>query len=491
MVRHRLLKRQLKKLQLNLESIPDPEAWAEILQRVDATYTQADQDRYLLERSLAISSREMQELYDDLKQVSETQITLERDRLQAVMDHVADGIITFCQDGAIRSYNFAAARIFGYSQEEALEVNFMTLVKDPPPGFEGANWVSALCGEGVVLEDCELIGVRKDNLQFPMALSISETQQDETQVYIAIVRDVTRRVRAEDALRESEEKYRILIENASEAVVVIVNEKVEFVNQMAFVITGFKRDEMLGSFYLDFVHPEDRKIVQERNYQRLQGESPPSVYSFRIVRKDQEVRWIRINVVVITWDGQPATLNFISDITEQIHAERALRDERDRAQTYLDLAGTILVAIDKNQIINLINRKGCEVLGRSEEEIIGQNWFDKFVPDRYREKLRASFLQMISSDVSEFEYFENSILTGDGQERLIAWHNTLLRDEDGDVIGTLSSGEDITERSQFETDLRQHAEDLALINSMNEAVNRGASFQEGLENSCQGHQADF
>ncbi|MBI5050147.1 MAG: PAS domain S-box protein [Nitrospirae bacterium] len=131
-------------------------------------------------------------------------------------------------------------------------------------------------------------------------------------------------------------------------------------------------------------------------------------------------------------------------------AKHQLQLERDRAQNYLDIVGVIIIAIDADQQVSLINRKGCEVLGYSEDEIVGQNWFDNFIPERIRDGVKAVFDQCITGKVNLVEYYENPILTRNGEERLIAWHNTVWHDEAGNIIATISSGDDITQRKKIE-----------------------------------------
>lgn len=120
------------------------------------------------------------------------------------------------------------------------------------------------------------------------------------------------------------------------------------------------------------------------------------------------------------------------------------------ARKYLDIAGVMIVAIDTNQKVKLVNKKGCEVLGYSEAEILGKNWFDNFIPEEAREKVKTIFTKLVNDDIEPMEYVENAVLTKSGGERLIAWHNTVLKDEQGKIIATLSSGEDITERKNTE-----------------------------------------
>ncbi len=133
-------------------------------------------------------------------------------------------------------------------------------------------------------------------------------------------------------------------------------------------------------------------------------------------------------------------------------------DERKKAQKYLDVAEVILVVIDADQKVSLINKKGCEILGYKEKQIIGKNWFDNFLPQKIRDEVKKVFQKLIAGEIEPDEHFENPVLTRSGKERIIAWHNTLLEDDDGNIISTLSSGEDITERKRAEKDLKESEE---------------------------------
>ncbi|MDT8281183.1 MAG: PAS domain S-box protein [Gammaproteobacteria bacterium] len=113
----------------------------------------------------------------------------------------------------------------------------------------------------------------------------------------------------------------------------------------------------------------------------------------------------------------------------------------------------------------LINNRGCEILGYKEEEIVGKNWFENFLPRRMRKDVKNVFKKLMVEEMGPLEYFENPVLNKDGNERLIAWHNTILRDEQGCITGILSSGEDITKRKKAEEQLLDHQEKLKSLAS--------------------------
>jgi PAS domain S-box-containing protein len=130
-----------------------------------------------------------------------------------------------------------------------------------------------------------------------------------------------------------------------------------------------------------------------------------------------------------------------------------LRRERDKAQNYLDIAGTIIMALNPKGEVTLMNWKGYTILGYGEEEVIGKDWFVSFIPERIRHEVKAVFEKIIAGDMDLIEYHENAVLGKGGEERLIAWHNSVLKDQGGRIIGVLSSGEDITEHKKLEKSL--------------------------------------
>ena len=130
----------------------------------------------------------------------------------------------------------------------------------------------------------------------------------------------------------------------------------------------------------------------------------------------------------------------------------------DITQKYLDIAGSIILVLNPDGTVELINKRGSDILGYPEKEIVGKNWFDHFLPETIREQIREVFQKVQNDEVPLEEVFENAVLTRQGEERIIAWNNSLIRDESGDIIGTLSSGQDITRRIVTERELRKSEE---------------------------------
>ncbi|MBE3125293.1 MAG: PAS domain S-box protein [Acidobacteria bacterium] len=130
---------------------------------------------------------------------------------------------------------------------------------------------------------------------------------------------------------------------------------------------------------------------------------------------------------------------------ERKRAERALGQERDRIQKYLDIAEVLLLALDRQGTIIMINRKGANILGYQQAELVGKNWFDTCLQTGDKESVREVFKEIMAGRCEQHEYHENSVVMKSGEERHIAWHNAIVTDNTGRAQGSLSSGEDITE----------------------------------------------
>ena len=140
----------------------------------------------------------------------------------------------------------------------------------------------------------------------------------------ALYADITERKQAEKNLQENEERYRSVVENAHEAIIITQDMKVVFANRAATEQIGYSKETLTSGVFTSFIHPDDRRIVADYSIKRLNGEDVPSVYSFRILSQDGKIKWVELNAAVIEWNKKPATLNFLKDITER----KLLEEER-------------------------------------------------------------------------------------------------------------------------------------------------------------------
>ncbi len=127
----------------------------------------------------------------------------------------------------------------------------------------------------------------------------------------------------------------------------------------------------------------------------------------------------------------------------------------------------MIVALDQNGDVILANRKACELLGYTEKQLLGQNWFTTCLPQTEVKQVSSVFKTVMMGNLDAVEYYENLVVTQSGQERMIAWHNSYLHDVDGNITGILIAGEDITARKAAEYAARQHQSELAHVARIN------------------------
>jgi len=290
--------------------------------------------------------------------------------------------------------------------------------------------------------------------------SVKTKQGDEisTEIYITNrakvfqcnIRDITARKRAEEELRESEEKYRNVVERANDGVVIIQDGKVRFANPRLAEINGSTVSEIVNTPFTDYIHPDDLDKVTDRYRRRMAGEAIVPVYEVALQKKNGAKVLAELNTGVISFEGKPANLVIVRDITHRKKVEQALKNEQEKAQKYLDIAEVMILVLDQNGETLLINQKGEQTLGYQENELIGKNWFDTCIPKRNRREIKGVFKKVMAGGSYLPQYNENLVLTKSGEERVIAWNYTCLYNEKKHFVGTLNSGEDITDRVRAE-----------------------------------------
>jgi PAS domain S-box-containing protein len=147
--------------------------------------------------------------------------------------------------------------------------------------------------------------------------------------------DISRRKQAEERLKRSEERYRQLYQNANEAIYFAQDGKIVFLNPMTTELLGYASSDIMEKPFAEFIHPDDREMVIGRHERRIKGEDIQNNYLFRIIQRDDTVRWVVLNAVLVEWEGKSATLNFLSDTTERKKAEEKIQASLNEKETLL------------------------------------------------------------------------------------------------------------------------------------------------------------
>ena len=237
-------------------------------------------------------------------------------------------------------------------------------------------------------------------------------------------------------------------------------------NRAAEKITGFKKEEVLNKKCYRVLRSN---LCKSKCRLKRTLETGESMFNFEAIILNKSGKEIPVNVTTSALRTNNneiiGALEIFRDLTERKQLWDKLREERDKARQYLSVARVIIVALNSEGRVTLINKMGCEVLGYKEEKIVGNNWFDFCIPAKTRHKVREVFLKLMAGETEIAEYYENPISIRSGDERIIAWHSTIVRDKKGRITGTLSSGEDITERKRTEAELLR-SEKLASVGQL-------------------------
>ena len=275
--------------------------------------------------------------------------------------------------------------------------------------------------------------------------------------------DATAAKEAEQKLHEREEQYRLLVDNATEAIAVLQGGRIRFGNGKFVRVSGYSPEEFLNApSFLDFVYPEDRERVADYYVRRLTGQEVPNNYQFRFVSKAGEIGWTEVNVTLIPWEGQPATLCLMDIITERKEAEEAARRKTEELDEFFNVALDLLCIADTDARFHLLNVAWERTLGYSREELMTGTFMDFVHPDDVKSTLEA--VARLASG-SEVVGFINRYRCRDGSYRWLEWRSAPA----GKMIYAAAS--DITERRQAEESLRASEEKYRLLTEkMNDVV---------------------
>src|ERR687898_1838945 len=313
-------------------------------------------------------------------------------RHRAVVDAALDAIVTMSADGLIRSFNHSAELTFGYTAEEAIGQRLEMLMPERFRKMHRAGLRRYLnTGEARVIGQprLELAGRRKDGSEFPLELSISETREGEDILFIGIVRDITERKRSEEALKQSERRFRQLFEHSIDAVFVHDEEgRIVDCNAEACRSLLYTREELLAlnirDIATDLISEEEKRTRKGKTlWERAMRSSPGEIVGFdqnNLWRKDGTTFLVEVGVGVIDYGGQRLILASARDITERKRSEEELKESEERFKRLAE-ATFEGVAITQDGKVVETNASFAAMFGYESSEVIGMTPADFHPPE--------------------------------------------------------------------------------------------------------------
>jgi PAS domain S-box-containing protein len=312
---------------------------------------QAELELRVRERTAELLSANRQYLTEiSQRRRVEEALSQSEERYRRLVEDSFDGIFVHSGHGNIEFANSRMYEMLGYERGELEGANHLIIYHADHRLLIRERSRARMSGDSVPFQ-YEVKLLRKDGSLFDAELNariVSFSGEPAVQVCL---RDITERKRSEEALRNSEEKYRLVVENAGDAIIVAQDGIIKFVNPRAAEISGYEDKELKSRPFLDLVHPDDRRTLAQRYEQRLKGGPLLAPYPFRIIAKDGRTVWVEAKSVFISWEGMPATLNFLTDVTARRRVEEELF-KIEKLRSIGILAGGI--AHDFNNILTAI-----------------------------------------------------------------------------------------------------------------------------------------
>jgi two-component system, cell cycle sensor histidine kinase and response regulator CckA len=308
---------------------------------------------------------------------AEEKIRENEERYLRLFENSRDAIVITTREGEIVDINEAALGLFGYTGEEIMGVSFREFYVRPE---DGHRFQQALEQKGSVL-DYEVDLLKKDGTKINCLLSVTVRLAGDGAVleYQGIIRDISHRKKAEDAILQSKEHYQTLVEESFDGVFVQKGAKIVFANRRLHEMLGYDEGDLLGLDHWLVYHPDYQELTRGRAQARMKGEAVPPQYPVKLSRKDGSWFYGDINARVIGFDGEPGIQVWIKDITERRQAEKALKDSEQRYRSVFENTGTATVIIEEDEIISMMNTEFEKLSGYSQDEVVGKKRWTDFV----------------------------------------------------------------------------------------------------------------
>ncbi|MBN1104656.1 MAG: PAS domain S-box protein [Deltaproteobacteria bacterium] len=387
----------------------------------------------------------------------ETALAESEERRRTLVEASSDAILELDPERRILSCNQAFLSLFGYERSE-VEGRSVRIIYGSDESFRAfEDKIRTLATtEGTC--KTERSYVHKDGASFPAETiaAARKTSDGSVRGYVEIIRDITKSRLTEEALRASEMNYRLIIENANESIIVAQDGMIAFANPNALKSTHYTAEELTSRPFIDFIHPDDRKMVYARYLERLSGKASSGPYVFRMLNRKGDSFWVEVNAVLSSWQDRPATVSFLTDVTERIRREEALKASEERYRDLYDNAPVGYHEIDTDGRITRVNRTELDMMGYTAQEVVGRYMWEFVAEEEAGSRLRAK----LSGEVPVGIPFGRTFRKKDGTPVPVLIEERLVRSQEGQIVGIRSTIQDISGVKQAEERIHVLSQEL-------------------------------
>lgn len=376
-------------------------------------------------------------------------MSVHSDELDDLYNNAPCGYHSLDAEGRIIRINNTELQWLGYVREEVIGKRITEFMA--PATVEKFPDIFAELKRDGILQNIEVDFLRRDGSLLPVLVNATAIR-DSNGEFIASrssIIEIAERKRTEEALQESRQRFSALSDASFEGILIQEKGVILAANQaIANFFEVESPSELIGKNGFEILPLTAESKVKIREATLTDSPAP---YEITVIRKDGTSYPAEAQGRSMSYMGRPVRVVAMRNITERKQAELHAAREHARTQQVLDTVHTLIVGIDITGCISIINRAGCELLRRSENELLGKMWFSECLPQPHGiQTVYPRFLEVVSGQRLPSDYFEEEIVCADGSLRVIACSNSYMRDEAGSIIGTLISGEDITDRLRRE-----------------------------------------
>jgi PAS domain S-box-containing protein len=381
-------------------------------------------------------------------------------KYKTLIENSQDGIFAIIGD-KVRFVNNTLCKMLGYSAEEIYNMPAINMVvpEDREKGLEisqrrlKGDWSTVngifhfLAKDGSIRECDTYSSVLELNVQI---------------VSYITVHDLTETRRMQEQLKQSEEKYRTVIEKATDGIVITQQGKLKFMNKSMIDMMQYDEAEIIDKPFIDFVPEEDRQLMIDLHKRRMAGEDFTSLYRSHIIRKDGKIITIELNGRTSNYNNEPAAFIIIRDISQREEMEDALRKSEDRFRRMIQSLQEGLFVVQDEKFI-FVNEAIVDILGYTVEEMTGKHFYDVIPPEKMEQTI-SRHQERVKGEKGSWSY-EYTLLHKDGVTRVPVILSTNLTEFDG-KLAVVGTAKDITERVLAEKELLNAHNRLEEINHM-------------------------